>query len=148
MENDLSICSSVSSLLALSVLLQKDPVQRDLVYQCLTALLDFCSAKVPTLVPHLCTVMSNYDLVLNVASTRHVSCDFVTFAAAWLRYRKTTCNDVPWSSESLYKSPFDEALDHLREYSVIVNNKDLKDACLELQHAVNIALSLPAKSSV
>lgn len=118
-------------------------MQRDAVYQCLGALLDFCNAKVPQLMPHLCTAMSNYDFFLDAVNTRRLSRDFLRYTAVWLRYRRASCNDVPWNSRSLYKTPFDEVLDHLREYSVIVNNKGLRYACVEFRRAVNIALSLP-----
>ncbi|EFN89044.1 hypothetical protein EAI_05255 [Harpegnathos saltator] len=121
---------------------QKDSAQRDMTYQCLTALLDFCYTEMVALIPHLCAVMSNYDLVFNVTNTRHVSCHFVKFASAWLCYRKTSCNDALWNSRSLYRSPFDEVLVYLKEYSIIINTKGLKDAYLELQHAVNVVPSI------
>jgi len=119
--------------------LQKDLTQKDLIYQCLVALLDFCDAKVAKLLPHLCTVMSNYDLVSNVVNMRFVSCYFVDFVVTWLRYRKANCKDVPWNSRSLFKAPFDEVLDQLKEYSALVNEKGLKDAYLSLQDAVSAA---------
>lgn len=109
-------------------------------YQCLAALLDFCHEKVATLLPHLCTVMSNYDLVSNVVNMRYVSCHFVEFVVKWLRYRKTYCTDVPWHTRSLFKSPFDEALDHLTEYSALVNDKGLKNDYLSLRDAVSTVL--------
>ncbi|XP_032679697.1 uncharacterized protein LOC116848060 [Odontomachus brunneus] len=115
---------------------QEYPVQRDLVYQCLEALLNFCNAKVPELIPLLCTVMSNYNLFLDVVNTRHVSRHFVKYAVVWLHYRRTTCNDVPWNSRSLYKTPFDEVLDQLREYSAIVKKKGLR-AYWDLQRALS-----------
>ncbi|EZA59780.1 hypothetical protein X777_14352 [Ooceraea biroi] len=123
--------------------MQKDPTQKDLVYQCLVALLHFCNAKVTRLLLHLCTVMSNYDLVSNVVNMRFVSRHFVEFAVTWLRYRKATFKDVPWNARSLFKSPFDEALDHLKEYSTLVNDKGLKDAYLSLQSTVSTVAGNP-----
>lgn len=119
------------------ILLQKDPSQKDLVQQCLTALLHLCNAQMATLLPHLCTVMSNYDLISNVVNMQYVSGDFVEFVITWLRYRKANCKDVPWNARSLFKSPFDEALDQLKGYSALVNRKGLKDAYLSLQEMVS-----------
>lgn len=108
-------------------------------YQCLTAMLHFAKNKIVTSVPllsHLCTVWSNYNLVSHVVNMRYISCHFVEFVTTWLHYRKATCNDVLWNPRSLFKSPFDEVLDHLKEYSVIVNNRELRDTYLNLQRAV------------
>lgn len=109
-----------------------------MVYQCLEALLHYCNAKVATLVlSHLCTAMCNYDLVSNVVDMRHASHHFIEFVATWLQYRKMNCHDTPWNARSLRKSPFDAALDQLKEYSVFVNEKGLKDDYLKLQCVVS-----------
>ncbi|XP_072749294.1 LOW QUALITY PROTEIN: uncharacterized protein [Anoplolepis gracilipes] len=117
----------------------KHEPQRDTVYQSLIVLLHFCNTKVTikTLLPHICSVMSNYYLILNVVKTRYVSCQFIEFVTTWLNYRKATCNDVLWNPRSLFKSPFDEVLDHLKEYAVMLNNKGLKDAYENLQRALS-----------
>lgn len=86
--------------------------------------------------------MSNYNLIRIVVRTQYVSCQFVEFVTTWLHYRKATCNDVLWNPRSLYKSPFDQALDHLKEYSVMLNNKGLKDAYQSLQCAVRGVLKI------
>nr|XP_012225273.1 PREDICTED: uncharacterized protein LOC105673887 [Linepithema humile] len=114
--------------------------QKDMAFQCLIALLHFAKNKIITslpLLPHLCTVWSNYDLISHVVNMRYISCHFVEFVTVWLHYRKATCNDVPWNPRSLFKSPFDEVLDHLKEYSVIINNKGLEDTYLHLQRALS-----------
>lgn len=91
------------------------------------------------MVPHLCTLMSNYDLVFNIVNMRYVSCRFVEFVTTWLHYRKIYCNDISWNVRSLYKTPFDESLDQLKEYSMILNNKEgLKDAHMNLQQVVSL----------
>lgn len=108
-----------------------------MVYQSLVTLLHFCNTKVITLMPYLCTVMSTYDLILNV-NTQRLSCHFVEFVTTWLHYRKAYCNDVLWNPRALYKTPFDEVLDTLKEYLVFLNNKGMKDAHLNLQNAVSI----------
>lgn len=103
-------------------------------------LLHFAKNKIITaepLLPHLCTAMSNYDLISSVVNMRYISYHFIEFVIVWLHYRKATCNDVPWNPRSLYKSPFDEVLDHLKEYLVMINNKGLKDTYLNLQRAVS-----------
>lgn len=86
--------------------------------------------------------MSNYNLIFNVVRTRYVSYQFVEFVTTWLRYRKATCNDVLWNPRSLCKTPFDQVLDNLKEYSVMLHNKELKDAYQSLQCAVRGVLTI------
>lgn len=109
------------------------------------AMLHFAKNKIVTsasLLPHLCTVWSNYDLISRVVNMQYISCHFVEFVTAWLYYRKATCNDVLWNSRSLFKSPFDEVLDDLKAYSEIVNNKVPEDTYLNLQRAVSVVSKL------
>lgn len=122
--------------------MQKDPVSRDLVYQNLVILLHFCNTKIITLIPHLCTIMSTHDLILNV-NIQHLSCHFVKFVITWLDYRKTHCNDILWNPRSLGRTPLDESFDKLKEYSILLNNKKMKDAYLNLQSAVSIICGHP-----
>lgn len=107
-------------------------------YQGLVVLLHFCKIKITNklLLPHICNIMSNYNLILNVTKMQYASCHFVEFVTTWLHYRKTTCNDVLWNPRSLCKTPFDHVLDHLKKYSVMLYNKGLKDAHQSLQCAV------------
>lgn len=86
-------------------------------------------------------MMSNYDLILKVVRTRHVSHQFVEFVTTWLHYRKAICNDELWNPRSL-KTPFDQVLDHLKEYSVMLHNKKLTDAYQSLQCAVRGVLKI------
>lgn len=122
--------------------MQKDPVSRDLVYQNLVTLLHFCNTEITTLIPYLCTIMSTYDLILNV-SIQHLSCYFVKFVITWLDYRKANCNDVLWNPRSLDRTPLDDSFDKLKEYSILLNNKGMKDAYLNLQRAVSIIYRHP-----
>ncbi|XP_050466661.1 LOW QUALITY PROTEIN: uncharacterized protein LOC126859427, partial [Cataglyphis hispanica] len=116
--------------------------QQETVYQSLMVLLHFCNTNVTkTLLSHICTLMSNYDLVLKVVRTRYVSHQFVEFVTTWLSYRKAICNDQLWNPRS-FKTPFDQVLDHLKEYSVMLYNKELTDACQSLQCAVRGVLKI------
>ncbi|XP_025073919.1 uncharacterized protein LOC105426728 [Pogonomyrmex barbatus] len=118
------------------ILPQKDPISKDIVYQSLLTLLEFCNVNVPTLMQHLCTVMSNYELIFNV-NIQQISCHFLKFITAWLHYRKANCKDVLWNPRKLYKTPFDEALDKLKEYSIILNDKGMENAYQDLQSALS-----------
>ncbi|KAL6445435.1 hypothetical protein ACFW04_002310 [Cataglyphis niger] len=111
--------------------------QQETVYQSLVILLHFCNTNVTkTLLSHICTLMSNYDLILKVVRMRCVSHQFVEFVTTWLYYRKAICNDQLWNPRS-FKTPFDQVLDHLKEYSVMLHNKELTDACQSLQCALS-----------
>lgn len=94
------------------------------------------------LIPYFCTIMSTYDLILNV-SIQHLSCHFVKFVITWLDYRKANCNDVLWNPRSLDRTPLDDSFDKLKEYSILLNNKGMKDAYLNLQRAVSIIYRHP-----
>lgn len=113
-------------------------MQKDETYKCLIALLHFCNIKATTLISHLCTTMSNYDFIFHVVNSSNVSSYSAEFVTVWLDYRKKNCNDISWNSRSLFKTPFDESLDHLKQYCTILQNKELNDACLALQRAVSV----------
>ncbi|XP_031775877.1 uncharacterized protein LOC100870805 isoform X2 [Apis florea] len=95
-----------------------EPTQRDIVYQCLQGVLKFCHVNVESLMYHMCTLMSNYDIVSSILETCHVvSYHFLEFVSTWLRYRKRYCNDEgPWNARSLCKTPFEETLDQIKSY--------------------------------
>lgn len=106
-----------------------------MIYQSLMTLLYFCNTEVTTKVSYICDMMNNYNLITNVVKTRYISHHFVKFVIMWLYYRKTTC-DVLWNPRSLGKLPFDKALNDLKKYSVMLNDKGLKDDYENLQNAV------------
>ncbi|XP_070514998.1 uncharacterized protein [Cardiocondyla obscurior] len=119
---------------------QGHPLTQDIICQSLVTLLRFCNDKAAKLMSYLCTVMSTYDLIF---STQHPSCHFVEFVTTWLHYRKANCNDIPWNPKALFKTPFDEVLDKLKEYLKILNNKGMKDDYLILKISVNNTLQYP-----
>ncbi|XP_025268859.1 uncharacterized protein LOC112639364 [Camponotus floridanus] len=137
-DNDINMVIYLYELFHIIHAMKHEP-QRNTTYQSLVVLLHFCKTKVTTnkpLLPHICNVMSNYNLILNVTRMQYASCQFVEFVTTWLHYRKATCNDVLWNSRSLCKTPFDHVLDHLKEYSVMLYNKGFKDAHQSLQCVV------------
>ncbi|XP_047348106.1 uncharacterized protein LOC124948477 [Vespa velutina] len=114
------------------------PAEREIVYQCLTDVLKFCHVKVEKLMYHLCTAISNYDLVIGIAKTRYLSSHFLHFVTTWLRYRKIYSDEeVPSNSRSLFKSPFDETMEQLSEYMNFLKSKDEDEACTRLYHALS-----------
>lgn len=113
-----------------------------MVYQSLVILLHFCNTKVITLMPYLCTAMTNYDIIL-YESMQDVSSHFINFVTTWLHYRKANYNDVLWNPRMICKTPFDEVLDKLKEYLVILNNKGMIDAHTNLESAVSIVFGHP-----
>ncbi|XP_024873693.1 uncharacterized protein LOC112455767 [Temnothorax curvispinosus] len=113
---------------------QTHPISQDVVYQSLVALLHFCNTKATTLMPYLCSILSTCDLIFNI-NTQHLSCHFVEFVVTWLHYRKANCHDIP--KGYIYKTPFDEVLDKLKEYLVLLDDKGMKDAYLNLQRALS-----------
>ncbi|KAL2720965.1 uncharacterized protein V1478_010011, partial [Vespula squamosa] len=114
------------------------PTEREIVYQCLADVLKFCHVKVETLMYHLCTTISNYDLVIGIAKTRYLSSHFLHFVTTWLRYRKIYSDDeVSSNSRSLFKSPFDETMEQLSEYVDFLKSKDEDEACSRLYHALS-----------
>ncbi|KAI4497140.1 hypothetical protein M0802_007624 [Mischocyttarus mexicanus] len=114
------------------------PVEREIVYQCLVDVLKFCHVKMETLMYHLCTAISNYDLVIGIAKTRSLCSYFLHFVTTWLRYRKIYSDDeIPPNSRSLFKSPFDETMDQLSEYMNFLKSKDENEAYSRLYHALS-----------
>ncbi|KAL2721007.1 uncharacterized protein V1477_019827, partial [Vespula maculifrons] len=114
------------------------PAEREIVYQCLADVLKFCHVKVETLMYHLCTAISNYDLVIGIVKTRYRSSHFLHFVTTWLRYRKIYSDDeVPFNSRSLFKSPFDETMEQLSEYVDFLKSEDEDEACSRLYHALS-----------
>ncbi|KOC70879.1 hypothetical protein WH47_02145 [Habropoda laboriosa] len=103
-----------------------DPSNRDTVYQCLQGVLTFCHQRVESLMYHLCSLMSNHDIVSTVLRTGYVSTQFLEFVSTWLRYRRRYCADEgPWNERSICKTPFEETFDRIKSY---VNSvKDSKD---------------------
>jgi len=112
-----------------------------MVYRSLVTLLHFCNTKATKLMPYLCTNMSTYDLIFNV-NMQYSSCYFNEFIITWLHYCKANGDDVPWNSRALYKTPFAEVLDKLKEYLVVLNNEKMKETYLNLQNAVSIIFGL------
>ncbi|XP_025992677.2 uncharacterized protein LOC105196260 isoform X2 [Solenopsis invicta] len=113
---------------------EKQPLLQDMVYQSLVTLLQFCNTKATILMSYFCTAMSAYELIFNI-NMQCQSC--YEFVVLWLNYRKTHVEDVPWNSGAQYKTPFDEALDKLREYLVFLKNKQMTDAYSNLQRALS-----------
>ncbi|XP_076654505.1 uncharacterized protein LOC143359955 [Halictus rubicundus] len=106
-----------------------DSTQRDMVYQCLEGVLRFCHKHAEPLLYHLCTLMSNYNLVTSTLRSRYVSSHFLNFVSTWLRFRKRYCNDEgPWTEQSLGRTPFEDTWDHILKYMDSV--KDKTDASL------------------
>lgn len=115
-----------------------EPTQRDIVYQCLQGVLKFCHANVESLMYHMCTLMSNYDIVSSILETCHVSYHFLEFVSTWLRYRKRYCNDEgPWNARSLCKTPFEETLDQIKSYVDMVKNLRTDAAFYNLLYALS-----------
>lgn len=91
---------------------------------------------------HLCTAISNYDLVIGIVKTRYRSSHFLHFVTTWLRYRKIYSDDeVPFNSRSLFKSPFDETMEQLSEYVDFLKSEEEDEACSRLYHAVSTIVS-------
>ncbi|XP_077281388.1 uncharacterized protein LOC143908028 isoform X2 [Temnothorax americanus] len=109
-------------------------ISQDVVYQSLVALLHFCNTKATTLMTHLCSIQSTCDLIFNI-NMQHLSCHFVEFIVTWLHYRKANCHDI--LKGYIYKTPFDKVLDKLKEYLVLLDDKGMKDAYLNLQKALS-----------
>lgn len=82
--------------------------------------------------------MSTYDLIFDHLHMQHLSCYFDKFIITWLHYRRANGHDIPWNPRALRKTPFDEVLDKLKEYLVILKNKKMKEAYRNLQSAVSI----------
>nr|XP_012147439.1 PREDICTED: uncharacterized protein LOC100878394 [Megachile rotundata] len=94
-----------------------DPTQRDLVYQCLTSTLKFCHNHAESLMYHVCSLMSNYGIIVYTLKVGHVSCHFLDFVSTWLRCRKRYCVDEGlWNPRLLRKTPFHETLDQIKKY--------------------------------
>ncbi|CAK9810057.1 hypothetical protein ANTPLA_LOCUS6437 [Anthophora plagiata] len=128
---------------------QRDPTNRDVVYQCLQGVLRFSHQHVESLMYHLCTLMSNHDTVSNVLRTGCVSSHFLEFVSTWLRYRRRYCNDEgPWNERSICKTPFEETLDSIKSY--VNSAKDSKDETTSfniLRYAISASLVLSGSTS-
>ncbi|XP_043489633.1 uncharacterized protein LOC122516128 [Polistes fuscatus] len=112
--------------------------EREIVYQCLVDVLQFCHVKIETLMYYLCTAISNYDLVIGIAKSRSLSSYFLQFVNTWLRFRKIYGDDeVPANTRSLFKSPFDETMEQLSEYVNFLQSKDEDEASSKLYHALS-----------
>ncbi|XP_018345328.1 PREDICTED: uncharacterized protein LOC108750410, partial [Trachymyrmex septentrionalis] len=97
-----------------------DPISQDMVYRSLITLLNFCNTKAAKLMPYLSTIMSTYSLIKSVDIQRP-SCHFDEFIVPWLYYHKKYDEYyVPWNPEALFKTPFDEILDKLKEYLIVL----------------------------
>ncbi|XP_048260335.1 uncharacterized protein LOC100644512 isoform X6 [Bombus terrestris] len=121
---------------------RSDPTQRDIVYQCLQGVLKFCH-KHTKLMYHICTLMSNYDIVSNILQTRRVTYHFLDFVSTWLRYRRRYCTDEgPWNARSLCKTPFEETLDRIKSYVNTVNDSRNDAAFYNLLYAISASLVL------
>ncbi|KYM97223.1 hypothetical protein ALC62_12090 [Cyphomyrmex costatus] len=119
-----------------------NPISQDILYQSLITLLYFCNIKATKLMSYLTTNMSTYNLIKNVNMQRP-SCHFNKFIIPWLHYHKTYDEHyIPWKSEALFKTPFDEILDKLKEYLIVLKNEKTEDAYTNLQKAVNIIFGL------
>ncbi|XP_043506325.1 uncharacterized protein LOC122526827 [Frieseomelitta varia] len=117
---------------------RSDPTQRDVVYQCLQAILKFCHRRVEPLMYHICTLMSNYDIVSNILQTRRVTCHFLDFVSTWLRYRERyRADEGPWNARSLCKTPFEEALDQINNYVNAVKDSRSDAAFYNLLYALS-----------
>lgn len=107
-------------------------------YQCLQATLKFCHRRVEPLMYHMCTLMSNYDIVSDILQTHHVTYHFLNFASTWLRYRKRYCADEgPWNERSLCKTPFEETFDQINDYVNAVKDSRSDAAFYNLLYAVS-----------
>ncbi|XP_078045422.1 uncharacterized protein LOC144474451 [Augochlora pura] len=114
-----------------------DPVQRDVVYQCLEGVLRFCHKHAEPLMYHLCTLMSNYSLVTSTLCSRYVTSHFRNFVSSWLRCRKRYCDDeAPWTVHSLCKTPFEDTCDLIKEYVDTVNDKAVDASLYDLRYAL------------
>ncbi|XP_050577119.1 uncharacterized protein LOC126915945 isoform X3 [Bombus affinis] len=121
---------------------RSDPTQRDIVYQCLQGVLKFCH-KHTKLMYHICTLMSNYDIVSSILQTRRVTYHFLDFVSTWLRYRRRYCTDEgPWNARSLCKTPFEETLDRIKSYVNTVNDSRNDAAFYNLLYAISASLVL------
>lgn len=117
---------------------QSDPVQRDVVYQCLEAILRFCHQHAEPLMYHLCTLLSNYDLVTSTFASPHVSYHFLNFVSTWLRYRRRYCDDEgPWTEKSLRKTLFEETCDCIFKHVNAVKDDKADSALNSLRYAVS-----------
>ncbi|XP_076233534.1 uncharacterized protein LOC143178638 [Calliopsis andreniformis] len=115
-----------------------DLSQRDILYQCLESILKFCHTQARSLMYHLCTTMSNNDLVTWTLNTRHVSSHFLEFASTWLRCRKRHCNDEgPWNPRSICQTPFEETLDLISKYVDTVKDVRAEPAFNDLRYAIS-----------
>ncbi|XP_043258566.1 uncharacterized protein LOC122400896 [Colletes gigas] len=116
---------------------KSDPMQRDLVYQCLEGVITFCHKHVEFLLCHVCTSMSNDGLVASILATPLVSCHFLEFVSTWLRCRRRYCNDeAPWNERSLRKTPFEETVDRIRKYVDATRNSRTDAGFNSLLYAV------------
>ncbi|XP_060812943.1 uncharacterized protein LOC132905554 isoform X7 [Bombus pascuorum] len=122
---------------------RSDPTQRDIVYQCLQGVLKFCHKHTKLLMYHICTLMSNYDIVSSILQTRHVTYHFLDFVSTWLRYRRRYCTDEgPWNARSLCKTPFEETLDRIKSYVNTANDSRNDAAFHNLVYAISASLVL------
>ncbi|CAL7947687.1 unnamed protein product [Xylocopa violacea] len=115
-----------------------DPTRRDAAYKCLQGVLKFCHVHAESLMYHICSSMSTYDIVSSVLNTRYVSCCFLEYVSTWLRYRRRYCTDEgPWNARSLCKTPFEEVLDQLRSYVDTVKDTRTDTAYHNLLYALS-----------
>ncbi|XP_076674156.1 uncharacterized protein LOC143372115 [Andrena cerasifolii] len=116
---------------------KSDSTQKDVVYQCLEGVLRFCQNHVESLMYHLCTLMSNYDLVTRVLQSSYVPYHFLEFLSTWLRCRRSYCTDEgPWNPRSLCRTPFEETLEQITTYVNAVGNTRADAAFYNLRYAV------------
>ncbi|XP_050471904.1 uncharacterized protein LOC126864517 isoform X7 [Bombus huntii] len=122
---------------------RSDPTQRDIVYQCLQGVLKFCHKHTKLPMYHICTLMSNYDIVSSILQTRGVTYHFLDFVSTWLRYRRRYCTDEgPWNARSLCKTPFEETLDRIKSYVNTANDSRNDAAFYNLLYAISASLVL------
>lgn len=87
---------------------------------------------------HLCTSMSNDDIVSSVLTTRRVSSHFLNYLSVWLRYRKNYCKDEGrWDARSICKTPFEETMDHVQTFVKGAKNSRTDAAFHNLLYAVS-----------
>ncbi|KAG7198849.1 hypothetical protein KM043_015676 [Ampulex compressa] len=115
-----------------------DATGKDVGCQCLEGLLKFCNKNLRNLLHYLCTTMSNYDLVVRTINNREISYHFLNFVAIWLRLRKRHCGtEGLWNPRSLFKSPFDETLDLIRNHANVADKSGLEDVYCKLNYALD-----------
>ncbi|XP_066599609.1 uncharacterized protein [Prorops nasuta] len=116
---------------------------RDIIHKCLSAMLNYACKRIKHAMYRLCSLISNYEYIINVISKSEPSNIFHDYVVTWLKYRTIYCPENIPKKRGIFYTNFYEAIDtivkyakHLRENGQLDEANRIMDAAQQCDQSL------------